>query len=66
MRRQVTFGSSNEAAWLDPDSIGKLVWRDGVPYRVLGIYFTGNPERPGAALCQWWVGEELRPEEGPL
>lgn len=62
----MTFGSSNEAAWLDADSIGKLVWRDGVPYRVLRIYFTRNRERPGAALCQWCVGEELLPEELPL
>jgi len=48
-RGQVTLGSSNEATWRDPGSIGKLGWRDGVPYRVLGIYFTGNPERPDGA-----------------
>ena len=58
--KQVTFVSTDEAAWLDPDAVGRVVCRNGIAYRVLGIYFTRDPDSQEDRLCQWWIGEELR------
>jgi len=64
-RRQFTFGSADQTDWLDPHLIGEVVWREGVPYRVLGIYFGGNPDQQDDKLYQWWIGEQLRPCDVP-
>jgi transcription antitermination factor NusG len=64
-QRQFTFGSADQAEWLDPKLIGEVVWRDGVPYRVLGIYFGGKPGDQDDRLYQWWIGEKLHPSDVP-
>lgn len=61
--KQVTFANTDEAAWLDVNAVGEVVWRDGVAYRVLGVYFSRDPG--SGAMCQWWVGEELQPCDAP-
>lgn len=58
--KQVTFGNTDKAAWLDVNAVGEVVWRDGIAYRVLGIYFSRDPESRDDRLCQWWIGEELQ------
>jgi transcriptional antiterminator RfaH len=64
-QKQLTFGSADQAEWLDPKLIGEVVWRDGVPYRVLGIYFGGKPDDRDDRLYQWWIGEKLDPSDVP-
>lgn len=62
---QHTFCMPDPSLWLPPDAIGTVVTHDGKTYRVLGIYFAAGPEGHDDTLHQYWIAEEVDPQDIP-